>query len=138
MRDSRGIADKLLAAFNSRNPESVAQLYSPKQVTVLPGMEPIHGREGKAELLSGFYRAFPDLTIGLQLVIVSGNHIVCEGTMTGTHTGPLLSHAGEVPPTGRHMTLPIVYILTVAEDGLIVADRTYFDNATFSAQLGLT
>ncbi len=108
MRDLRDIAGKLLAAFNSHSPESIAQLYSPKQVTILPGMEPIHGREGKAELVSGFSRAFPNLTIGLSLVIVSGNHLVCEGTITGTHTGPLQSHAGEVPPTGRCITLPIV------------------------------
>jgi len=138
MKDLKEIADRLLAAFNGHDAGALAQLYTEDQVTILPGApEPVRGRKGKEELLSGFFRAFPDLKVDLALVLVSGNHIVCEGDLRGTHTGPLLSHEGEIPPTGRSVAVPLVFILRTAPDGLIEEDRTYFDNATFLRQLGL-
>jgi predicted ester cyclase len=140
MPDLQDIADRLLAPFNRHDPESVAALYSPDQVTVLPvlpGEDPVRGRGGKIELLKGSFTAFPDLALDLTLVLHRGTHIVSEGVMTGTNTGPMLSHEGELPPTGRRVRLPIVYILDVGEDELIMEDRTYFDNEAFQGQLKL-
>ena len=138
MRDLKETADKLLAAFNGHDAAALAQLYTEDQVTILAGaLGPVRGRKGKEELVSGFFRAFPDLKINLALVLVSGNHIVCEGDLRGTHTGPLVSQEGEVPPTGRSIAVPLVFILRTVPDGLIEEDRTYFDNATFLRQLGL-
>jgi hypothetical protein len=44
---------------------------------------------------------------------------------------------GEMPATGRYVTLPLVYILKVGPDGLVQRDHTYFDEASFLKQLGL-
>jgi len=74
----------------------------------------------------------------IPLVICSGEYIVCEGTMSGTNTGPLESPEGEMPATGRSVTLPLVFILKVGPDGLVQRDHTYFDEASFLKQLGLT
>lgn len=135
MSNLQQTADRLLAAFNSHDPVAVAALYASNQVTILPGEEPVRGRSGKTALLTGFFTAFPDLALELTLVLTSGRHIVCEGTMAGTNTGPLSSHEGVVPATGRRVSLPTVYILELDEDGLIREDRTYFDNRAFQEQL---
>ncbi len=138
MSDLKETADKLLTAFNAHDAGALARLYTEDQVTFLSGApEPVRGRKGKEELVSGFFRAFPDLNMDLALVLVSGNHIVCEGELRGTHTGPLVSHEGEIPPTRRSIKVPLIFILRAAPDGLIEEDRTYFDNATFLGQLGL-
>lgn len=105
----KDIAERLLAAFNGHDATAVAGLYTEGQVTILPAeREPVRGREAKARMLSGFFRAFPDLKMEISLVLASGNHIVCEGAMKGTHTGPLVSHEGEIPPTGRGVAIPLV------------------------------
>lgn len=58
--------------------------------------------------------------------------------MSGTNTGPLESPEGEMPATGRCITLPLVFILKVGSGGLVQQDHTYFDEASFLKQLGLT
>jgi len=57
--------------------------------------------------------------------------------MKGTHTGPMVSPEGEVPPAGRAADIRMIFVLRVRPDGLIEEDRTYFDEAEFLKQLGL-
>jgi steroid delta-isomerase-like uncharacterized protein len=136
--DLTAVASSLIAAFNGHDANALASLYTEDQLTILPGApEGVRGRTDKAAMVSGFFRAFPDLSLEIPLVLVSGNHIVCEGHMKGTHTGPLVSPEGEVPPTGRQLKIRMVFILRVRPDGLIEEDRTYFDEAEFLKQLGL-
>ena len=136
--DLNDIASNLIAAFNGHDAERLASLYTDDQVTVLPGApEPVRGRKNKAEMVAGYFRAFPDLTLEIPLVLVSGNHIVCAGHMAGTNTGPLASAEGEMPPTGRRVEIRMAFILRVRPDGLIEEDQTYFDEAEFLKQLGL-
>jgi steroid delta-isomerase-like uncharacterized protein len=136
--DLKAVASSLIAAFNGHDAERLASLYTDDQVTVLPGLpEPVRGRNNKAEMVAGYFRAFPDLTLEIPLVLVSGNHIVCAGHMAGTNTGPLVSPEGEMPPTGRRVNIRMAFILRVRPDGQIEEDQTYFDEAEFLKQLGL-
>jgi steroid delta-isomerase-like uncharacterized protein len=132
------IASNLIAVFNGHDAERLASLYTNDQVTVLPGVpEPVRGRKNKEEMVAGYFRAFPDLTLEIPLVLVSGNHVVCAGHMAGTNTGPLVSPEGEMPPTGRRVNIRMAFILRVRPDGQIEEDQTYFDEAEFLKQLGL-
>lgn len=138
MSDMNAIAVRLTQAFNSHDPAAVGRLYSAEQITLLPGLpQPVAGRAAKEEMIAGYFRAFPDLRLAIPLVICSGEYIVCEGTMAGTNSGPLESSEGEMPATGRSITLPLAFILKVGSDGLIQEDHTYFDEASFLKQLGL-
>jgi len=137
--DLNDIARSLVEAFNGHDAERLANLYTDDQVTVLPGApEPVRGRKNKAEMVAGYFRAFPDLTLEIPLVLVSGSHVVCAGYMKGTNTGPLVSPEGEMPPTGRRVNIRMAFILLVTPTGLIEEDQTYFDEAEFLKQLGLT
>jgi steroid delta-isomerase-like uncharacterized protein len=136
--DLNDIASSLVASFNGHDAERLVSLYTDDQVTVLPGTpDPVRGRKNKAEMVAGYFRAFPDLTLEIPLVLVAGNHIVCEGHMAGTNMGPLVSPEGEMPPTGRRVEIRMAFILRVRPDGLIEEDQTYFDEAEFLKQLGL-
>jgi steroid delta-isomerase-like uncharacterized protein len=138
MGDLNATAVQLIQAFNSHDPAAVGQLYSADQVTLLPGLPHVAGKTAKEEMLAGYFRAFPDLRLEIPLIICSGEYIVCEGTMSGTNAGPLESPEGAMPATGRCITLPLVFVLKVGSDGLVRQDHTYFDEASFLKQLGLT
>jgi steroid delta-isomerase-like uncharacterized protein len=139
MNDLKAISENALKAFNAQDASALAKNYTDDQVTICSGVpEPVRGRKAKEEFVGAFFRAFPDLNIDLTCVLESGNHVVCEGVMRGTHKGPLVSPEGELPPTGKNIELKIVYILRFSPEGLVEEDRTYFDNADFASQLGLT
>jgi len=138
MNDVRDVSDKVMNAFNVQDAAALAKNYTEDQVTICSGVpEPVRGRKAKEEFVGGFFRAFPDLSLDLTCVLESGNHVVCEGVMRGTHKGPLVSPEGEIPPTGKNIELKTVYILRISPEGLVEEDRTYFDNADFLSQLGL-
>src|SRR5258708_33869766 len=84
----------------------------------------------------GFITAMPDSRMEMTAIIESGNRVVGEGTYSGTHTGPLGTPQGEVPPTGRKLMLPLCDVIEVAA-GRITQIRAYYDQMTFAAQLGL-
>jgi predicted ester cyclase len=94
------------------------------------------GIERFIELERGFVRALPDSRMEVTAIIESGNWVVVEGAYSGTHTGPLGTPQGEVPPTGRSLKLPLCDVIEVAA-GRITQIRAYYDQMTFAAQLGL-
>jgi ketosteroid isomerase-like protein len=53
-----------------------------------------------------------------------------------THTGPLLTPAGEIPPTGRRVELQIAEVYRMRE-GKIALLHAYYDVATMLRQPGL-
>jgi ketosteroid isomerase-like protein len=55
---------------------------------------------------------------------------------TATHTGPLVSPNGDIPPTGKPVTLDFVDVTQFAE-GRIAREHIYFDQMAFLSQLGL-
>lgn len=61
-------------------------------------------------------RAFPDMKFEVNLVLESGEHIVSNWTLSGTHSGGAYY---DVPPSGRFVTINGTAILRF-EDGKVV------------------
>lgn len=59
-----------------------------------------------------------------------------EATITGTHSGILASPAGNIPPTGRSVSVPFANVLEV-RGGKTTSSTLYFDQADLVAQLGI-
>ena len=59
-----------------------------------------------------------------------------EGTFTGTHDGVLHTPSGELPPTGRSVSLDYIHVLRY-RDGMHVSFRLAFDRLLMLEQLGL-
>jgi predicted ester cyclase len=61
---------------------------------------------------------------------------VVEFTGRGTHTGTLRTSMGDIPATGRSLTLQLCDVMEF-KDGMIQGQKTYFDSGSMMAQLGL-
>jgi predicted ester cyclase len=94
------------------------------------------GIEAFLEHEVAFVTAFPDARAELVRAVESGDVVMTEGIFSGTHTAPLASPAGEIPPTGKSLRLPFADVFVV-RDGLIVEHHIYYDQVAFMAQLGL-
>lgn len=57
--------------------------------------------------------------------------------MSATNDGPIDTGDGEIPATGRRMTVPMVWVFELGDDGLIHEERDYFNIASVFDQLGL-
>jgi len=133
--DLKKVADKIVKAYTSVDPLAMANLYAEDAVVIEAG-EIIRGRKAIQEHMEAMFKAFPDFKIEFLTVIPSGNHIAFEMLARGTHTGPMMTPEGEIPPTGKKVEFKAVWIGRISADGLIEEDRTYYDTADFMRQLG--
>jgi len=69
--------------------------------------------------------------------VLADDGAATEVVVTGTHTGPMLSPNGEIPPTGRRISLRSASVLQM-KDGLIASEHVYLDQLEMKGQLGLT
>lgn len=97
----------------------------------------LRGREAIQAATEAMVKTFPDLSATLRSVIESGNRAAVETTYRGTNDGRLAMPGGELPPTGRQVTLDTCAFFEVGDDGRILYERTYFDVAGFLRQLGI-
>jgi predicted ester cyclase len=67
-------------------------------------------------------------------VVENSEEVALEMVFSGTHQGPLYGPAGEVPATGRKVTLKIADFYRVSGDR-IVSYHGYSDQAAMAAQL---
>ncbi len=63
-------------------------------------------------MVVGMRTAFPDVRYTIDQLICEGDKVVCNCTITGTHTGK----AGGIAPTGRKISVKHTYT-TVVKDG---------------------
>jgi ketosteroid isomerase-like protein len=130
------LVDRHYAQVNSNDFSDAADVFTPDVVTQPPGTDPLVGIEAFIGYGQAFLRAFPDGRIHGDRYVQSGDRVVVEGRFTGTHTGPLQTPAGDVPPTGRPMVLPFADVFSVV-DGKIAEHRVYYDTLGLLTQLGL-
>lgn len=95
-----------------------------------------HGKEGFSQFMQGFKGAFPDITIQVQNQVATDTQVVSELTARGTHTGPLLTPAGAIPPTGCTVDFTVCEVWEV-RDGKVAKLRNYQDGASIMRQIGL-
>jgi predicted ester cyclase len=98
----------------------------------------LKGRDAVRDYVGRFRRAFPDGRHTIVRAVEGEDEIAVEGRWEGTHTGPFAVPEGDVPPTGRTVTIP--FALFVAGDpnvGEAARVAIYMDNMAIAAQLGL-
>jgi steroid delta-isomerase-like uncharacterized protein len=80
---------------------------------------------------SALLEGFPDLQYRMERMLASGNTVVIECTLIGTHKG---AFAG-VPPTNKTIELPTVFWVEIT-DGKLTDCRSYLDTLTLMEQIG--
>jgi predicted ester cyclase len=98
----------------------------------------LHGRDAVREYVGRFRDAFPDGRHTIDRALETGTQVAVEGRWTGTHTGALPTPQGDVPPTGRTVTMQ--FALFVEGDpavGEAARVGLYMDQLAMIAQVGL-
>jgi len=70
-----------------------------------------------------FLDAFPDIHHHIGPVVAGGDGVAFELEIHGTHTAPLATPQGELPPTGRELHLDACNVWRLTDDGAIASYR---------------
>lgn len=126
------IVDRRVAAWNAHDVAGASALHSENGVVISPTGGVLEGRDEIARVNRLWFSAFPDLQFRTDDVLVDGDRAVQVIHASGTHAGEFFG----VAPTGRHIEVQMVMILTFA-DGLIVDERRVYDFTGFLVQVGV-
>lgn len=126
------VAD-LIAAWNAHDIERLASLYAPDYEEMdVAQAKPQLGRDGIRRTAMAYLRAFPDLQVTLNEVVIDDNRVAMAWTWCGTHRGTMMN----IPPTGRNVTVRGTSFLTI-EDSQIRRGLRVWDMAGLLRSIGL-
>lgn len=129
------LATRATTAFNARDEAALRALWTEDFHFVGPDGES-RGADAMIAREQGLWQPFPDVQASIETVCFGDDVVAMETTMTGTHTGPLTLADGELPPTGRAITLSFgVHVWF--RDGLACRERVFYDRSLLLRQLGL-
>lgn len=128
------IVRKALLGLDEPGGEGFLALLS-EDAEMMSPLATLRGTDQIREFVSGMHASFSDWNHDVTIE-GAGDLVVAEGTWQGTHTGPMQTPQGEVPPTGRRPRIPFAGIVRV-RDGRVVSVHNYFDQMAFMSQLGL-
>ena len=135
MGQAKDVVDRVWAAMEAGELEALEPLLDPN-IEFRMGPEGGVGWGFFRPFLSGYLRAFPDLRHEELDRVEVGDKIALELLVRGTHTGPLQTPQGEIPPTGREVVWESVDYVKL-RDGRIASWHVYTDSLAFMTQLGL-
>jgi ketosteroid isomerase-like protein len=93
------------------------------------------GRE-RAFPVENYARAFPDMHRELYQVYTSGDVVIVQLALQGTHNGPLSLAGGAIEPTGNRMDAPCCDVFEL-EGGKIKRFDCYPSGTVILSQLGV-
>jgi steroid delta-isomerase-like uncharacterized protein len=126
--------------WSAKDWKSFATCYAPDATSdfVDSGMPPATGSQQIMERDKVFTDAFPDLKGDVQLTLINGKQGATFALVTGTHTAPLKTPMGEVPPTNKKIGLQVAHTAHFTEDGKTVdKEWVYQDLGEMLGQLGV-
>lgn len=122
--------------WNRRDLQAYRELAGATMEMTVPGGSPGTGPDGLEQLYTVWNDAFPDNAAEILTILAESDTAALEGRLTGTHTGTMRAPSGDIPPTGRRVT--VTYALVVrAAGGRLVSYHLYFDPAELLTQLGV-
>jgi steroid delta-isomerase-like uncharacterized protein len=135
--DSEGIIRKLFDGFNAKDIDAIEALAADDfELIDCASGEKYTGPEGARRNAEGWLTPFADVSVEILNVVSSGDWAVAEFVGRGTHSGPMQTPMGEIPPTGKQVELHLCSIIKV-RDGKIAEGRNYYDAMTIANRLGL-
>jgi steroid delta-isomerase-like uncharacterized protein len=135
--ENAALARRIYQLFSDDKLDDALELVTEEVEAVLvPFGQTFHGRDGFTGFMQGFKGAFPDIRISVTNQVATDEQVVSEFTARGTHTGPLQTPAGAIPPTGRTVDFIVCEVMRV-KHGRIASLHNYQDAASIMRQLGL-
>lgn len=130
---------KLVGAINKHDLNAIVAVWTQDAVVHDPGTpQPIKGKEAIRQNLDAWLKAFPDLTMKVvEPILVKGNSVGAQVTISGTHKGALAGPQGTIAPTNKKMQFTGVGFWRLSPQELIAEERRYYDTAGMMRQLGV-
>jgi predicted ester cyclase len=132
--------DEILSLFSARETawrdKDAARLaadHASNGVVVSPTGGVLEGRREIESIYRLWFTAFPDLVFANEDLIVDDRRIALFCRVSGTHGGEFFG----VPPTGRRIEIPAVFIYRLNERGLIEHERRVLDFTGVLIQVGV-
>jgi steroid delta-isomerase-like uncharacterized protein len=131
---------QMIAVANTRNVDKVLELYADDATLQVPDLEtPLRGKTEIRNFLTGSFAAFPDWTLDVTKVFVSGDETVVVNSVHGTHTGPLTGKDGKtIAPTNKKFVSDQMTRIVYNEKGKVKSLRAYGNPSDLYFQLGLS
>ena len=122
--------------FNAHDLDGFAAVLAENVTFEAPGGMRGEGKQACVAFFGSWFGAFPDARVDVHDLHIADDVAVEEGTFTGTHNGVLHIPSGDIPPTGRAVSLDYVHVLRF-RDGKHVSFNLTFDRLLMLEQLGL-
>jgi steroid delta-isomerase-like uncharacterized protein len=136
-QDNATLARRIYELFSNDDFDGVLALTSDDvEVVFVPAGQTFRAHEGFTQFMQSFKSAFPDCKLTVTNQVSNEDYVVTEFIAAGTNTGPLLTPAGEIPPTGKRAEWPVCEVWQM-RDGKLASIHNYQDLATMLRQLGL-
>jgi uncharacterized protein (TIGR02246 family) len=120
-------ATRYTEAWCSFDPRAPASFFAPDGSLTVNGGTPAVGRDAIAEVVRGFYDAFPDTVLVMDAVRGAGNRAIYLWTYIGTNSGP--------GGTGKKVRFSGWEAWTFSDDDLITTSIGTFDADEYARQL---
>jgi steroid delta-isomerase-like uncharacterized protein len=121
------------AAWRDRDPATLAADHHPGGVVVSPTGGVLEGRDQIERIYRVWFTAFPDLVFANEDLLVDDHRVALLCRVAGTHGGEFFG----VPPTGRRIEIPAVFVYRLDETGLIAHERRILDFTGVLVQVGV-
>lgn len=95
------------------------------------------GPDGFRDWLQGHLTPLPDACVQVVSIVAEADWVATEHIGRGTHDGPLMTPAGEVPATHRSIELKVAEFFEL-RTGKVWRMRAYFDQGAVLREFGLT
>src|SRR5262249_9136056 len=116
------------------NLDGLLSFYHEDAEVAQPGVT-VQGHDQIRAVFAPWFAAFSDMRVEFVDVVEGTDSIAGEVRMTMTHTGPLQMPDGEIPVTGKRITLDTCDVVHVRA-GKVTTFHTYVDMLGFLMQLG--
>lgn len=94
-----------------------------------------HGRSEIRDMINGWLKTFPDMNLRVSEIFGTGDKLVTELTLTGTHKGELELPEETIPASGKQVTVPSADVFRLKNDK-IQSVNCYFAATVLMDQIG--
>lgn len=124
---------------NSRNVEKVMEQYAENATFQVPSLDaPIHGKDAIRAFYQGNFAAFPDWSMDVTKVIISGGETIVVNSVHGTHKGPLTGPTGQsFAPTNKRFAQDLLTRVVFDDADKVLSLRSYGNSSDLTRQLGI-
>lgn len=131
--ENKATVRRFIEAYNNRNLDLFDDLVARDYVDHAHQQQ---GLESFKQIFTLAFDAFPDWHENIEDIIAEGDRVWASVKATGTHTGEWNLFGVSLPPTGKKVTMMMVFIWRIA-DGKLVEGWEVDDERDFFKQLGV-